>query len=93
MRTTIELSDHHRAQLLELAARKRKKGFSDLIAEAVDQYLLAAGERKGAVRQAMLQRGTLTEAEADDLTQSAADARASWRTGDAAIITDRRGAP
>ena len=39
MRTTVELKDKHRAKLLELAARRGQKGFSDLLAEAIDVYL------------------------------------------------------
>jgi predicted nucleic acid-binding protein len=34
MRTTVELKDEHRAKLLELAARRGKKGLSDLLAGA-----------------------------------------------------------
>ena len=38
-RTTIELTDLQRAQLLELAARRGERGFSKLVQEAVDAYL------------------------------------------------------
>ena len=51
MRTTIELKPEHRARLLELAARRGEKGFSSVIAEAVDAYLATTPEgdrvRKG----------------------------------------------
>ncbi len=39
MRTTIELKPEHRARLADLAARKGAKGFSSIIAEAIDAYL------------------------------------------------------
>jgi predicted CopG family antitoxin len=64
MRTTIEIRDEHRAKLLELAARRGEKGFSDVLAEAIETYLagLSGSESK---RQAALElRGTFTEEEA-----------------------------
>jgi predicted DNA-binding protein len=39
VRTTIELKPEHRARLADLAARKGAKGFSSIIAEAIDVYL------------------------------------------------------
>ena len=44
VRTTIELRDDHRARLLEMAARRGEKGFSSLVAEAVELYLKAQQE-------------------------------------------------
>ena len=41
MRTTIEIKPEHRAKLLELAARRGTKGFSELVGEALDAYLRA----------------------------------------------------
>ncbi len=66
MRTTIELSERHRAALLRLAAERGDKGFSRLVGEAVEAYLsnlgLADG-RAGAVHR----RGILSDADASDL--------------------------
>ena len=79
MRTTIELKDEHRAKLLELAARRGEKGFSDVLAEAIECYLeaLCRGEEN---RQAALQlRGSLSDAEADELRQATRSLRESWR--------------
>jgi len=79
MRTTIELKDEHRAKLLELAARRGEKGFSDVLAEAIETYLdgLSRDEKK---RQAALRlRGSLGEAEADELRQATRSLRESWR--------------
>ena len=39
MRTTIELSDEHRARLLELAARRGEKGFSSIVEEALARFV------------------------------------------------------
>ena len=49
MRTTIEIKPEHRAKLLELAARRGQKGFSHLIAEALEAFLRAE-TGQGAVR-------------------------------------------
>ena len=79
MRTTIELKDEHRAKLLELAARRGVKGFSEVLAEAIDVYLeaLSRGEEN---RQAALRlRGSLSEAEADELRLATRSLRESWR--------------
>ncbi|MCH7921306.1 MAG: ribbon-helix-helix protein, CopG family [Planctomycetes bacterium] len=37
MRTTIEMSDHLRAELLQLAAKRGLKGFSQIVEEAISQ--------------------------------------------------------
>ena len=42
MRTTVEIKDEHRARLLELAAKRREKGISGVLAEAIEGYLAEA---------------------------------------------------
>jgi predicted CopG family antitoxin len=79
MRTTIEIKDEHRAKLLELAARRGQKGFSDVVAEAIETYLasLSGDEEK---RQAALRfRGSLSASEADELRTATRSLRESWR--------------
>jgi metal-responsive CopG/Arc/MetJ family transcriptional regulator len=39
MRTTIEISDRHRGILLAMAARKGLRGYSEIIEEALEQYI------------------------------------------------------
>ena len=39
MRTTVEMKPEHRSALLALAARRGEKGFSNLLAEAIDEFL------------------------------------------------------
>jgi predicted transcriptional regulator len=79
MRTTIELSDAHRAKLLELAAERGARGFSELVREAIDQYLASNAARRDRVRAALAVLGTMPAREADALEASARKARASWR--------------
>lgn len=79
MRTTIELQDEHRARLLELAARRGEKGFSRLVAEALDEYLRRE-ERQAEVRQtALAARGSLSDEEGEALRREAARLREHWR--------------
>jgi Arc/MetJ-type ribon-helix-helix transcriptional regulator len=78
MRTTIEMSEVHRAALLRLAAERRQKGFSGLVAEAIDAYLgnLGVGdERVGAQRL----RGVLSASDAEELEARTRAVRESWR--------------
>ncbi|PWB79511.1 MAG: hypothetical protein C3F08_06595 [Candidatus Methylomirabilota bacterium] len=82
MRTTIELTDDQRARLLALAAKRRLRGYSSLIHEALEQYLKetpnggrtkAGAKAAGAARKI---RGTLSDAEAERMRR---DIEALWR--------------
>ena len=77
MRTTIELDDNLRGQLLELAAKRGLKGFSQLIEEAVVAWLQSQSGQDGVRRKAAALQGTLSGAEADDLQRGAGAARTS----------------
>ena len=61
MRTPIELKDERRARLLELTARRGEKGFSSLIAEAVDAHLRRIDESEDARTRARREAGLLVE--------------------------------
>lgn len=79
MRTTIELKDEHRAKLLELAARRGEKGFSEVLAEAIEIYLEVLSRDEESRKIALGLRGSLSEAEADELRQATRCLRESWR--------------
>jgi predicted transcriptional regulator len=78
MRTTIELSPAHRAQLARLAAERGEKGFSRFIAEALDAYLDSRSSDAGADAGRRL-RGVLGESEARDLEERVRKIREDWR--------------
>lgn len=79
MRTTIELKPEHRAKLLELAARRGEKGFSSVIAEAIESHLQRTVENDQARGRALLLRGSLSRKDADALRRTATALRNSWR--------------
>lgn len=81
MRTTIELSDHHHRVLLELAAARRARGFSGLIAEAIDAYLreqeaLRARDQLEALDRAF---AAFTDEQAEHFANTVAEGRRRWR--------------
>jgi len=79
MRTTVEISDAHRAKLLEIAARRGEKGFSRLVEEALDQYLADESSRKGRVEAAIALGGSFSDKAADALEESVRRIRGTWR--------------
>ncbi|MBX3027213.1 hypothetical protein KF840_20125 [bacterium] len=79
MRTTIEIRQEQRARLLELAARRGEKGFSNLVQEALELYLDAHARADDTRRRALLLRGVLDEKDAKRLREAAASIRGSWR--------------
>jgi len=79
MRTTVEIDDRQRAELLRLAAQRGEKGFSSVIREALDYYLKHHRARKEAVARALALRGTLKEDEARALESSVRRLREVWR--------------
>jgi hypothetical protein len=79
MRTTIEITPEHRAKLLALAARRGAKGFSQLVAEALDAYLRAEADREAQRTQAGRLKGALPAREAQALRDAAAALRTGWR--------------
>lgn len=79
MRTTVEIRVDQRARLLELAARRREKGFSGLVQEALDTYFERVDDRQTMVKDAVAVLGTLNEEAARHLEATAAELRGSWR--------------
>jgi hypothetical protein len=77
MRTTIEMKPEHRARLLELAASRGEKGFSTVVAEALELYLKAQRDRKNAIRSAL--KGSMRESDAAGLLARTQSIRANWR--------------
>lgn len=83
MRTTVEIKDKHRSKLLEYAARRGEKGFSRIVGEALDLYFERETDRKAKIESALGVLGSLSDDEADALSEEAQRLRSSWRSGDA----------
>ena len=79
MRTTVEITDEHRARLLELAARRGEKGFSKLVQEALDQYIDELEEHDRRVQDALSVLGKLDEKTARELEETIEHLRKRWR--------------
>jgi len=79
VRTTVEISDAQRAKLLELAASRGEKGFSTLVGEAIELYLLHQEQRAERLIAAGGLRGVLSEAEGEELAARCAELRGHWR--------------
>jgi predicted transcriptional regulator len=79
MRTTIEMKPEHRARLLELAARRGRKGFSELVGEALEAYLNAQAGNTEKRKRARLLQGVLSTKEARSLRKVTSRIRGTWR--------------
>lgn len=79
MRTTVEIDDSQRAELLKLAAQRGDKGFSRIVREALDAYLEHHRAKRALVVQALKLQGRFGKDEADSLEESVRQLRKSWR--------------
>jgi len=79
MRTTVEIDDAQRAELLKLAAQRGEKGFSSVIREALDLYIRQHRARRELVAQALELQGSFSDDEADALEASVRELRGKWR--------------
>jgi metal-responsive CopG/Arc/MetJ family transcriptional regulator len=79
MRTTVELSDDHRSKLLALAAERGARGFSELVREAIEHYLVENAARRDRVAAALSALGSLDDEEARDLENAVTRLRGTWR--------------
>ncbi len=79
MRTTIEMKPAHRAKLLEIAAARNEKGFSSVVAEAIELYLRMRASRESALKAAIRTEGSLSAKDAENLRSETLKLRNEWR--------------
>ena len=79
MRTTVEMKTEHRSALLALAARRGEKGFSNVLAEAIEEYLRGNVERKRRLEDFLALEGSLSSEDAEELRRITTELRESWR--------------
>ena len=79
MRTTVEMKPEHRAALIAIASKRGRKGFSGVLAEAIENYL--GGEDERASRKAALLAAgrSLSTKDADHLRKVTRELRENWR--------------
>lgn len=79
MRTTVEIKDELRAKLLSLAAKRKIKGFSPIVEEALEEYLSHDGAKEERIEKALAARGSLDDEDADALEAAVSELRRTWR--------------
>jgi hypothetical protein len=79
MRTTVEMKAEHRSALLALAARRGEKGFSSVLAEAIEEYLSCGRERARRRDSLLALQGSLTKEEGEELHAKTRAIREYWR--------------
>jgi len=79
MRTTIELSEEQRSELLRLAAKRGLKGFSLLVQEALDEYLQSEAKKLHLIEAALEMKGSFQGKSGEDFLERAEKIRSSWR--------------
>jgi hypothetical protein len=79
MRTTFEMKPEHRSALLALAARRGEKGFSSLLAEAIDEFLKGEAERRRRREDVLALANSINSEEAETLRHAIRELRKSWR--------------
>lgn len=77
MRTTIELSTEHHERLRALARRRGERGFSSVVEEALDVYFASLGTDE--VEALLALEGSMTDEEADRVSERVEEIRASWQ--------------
>lgn len=79
MRTTVEMKPEHRSALLALAARRGEKGFSSVLAEAIEVYLDGDRTRVQRRKELLSLAGSLSVEDARNLRHAATALRENWR--------------
>jgi hypothetical protein len=79
MRTTIEIKDKLRAELLKRAAHQGDKGFSHIIEEALESYFGLEDQTAEARKRVLRLKGSFSQHDADQLRSSTEEIRRQWR--------------
>jgi hypothetical protein len=81
MRTTIDISNELRARVVALAARRGMRGFSKIVADALERLLEAEGdaERARRVAAALSALGSLPARSAPEMRGRVRELRRRWR--------------
>ncbi|MEW6046494.1 MAG: type II toxin-antitoxin system VapB family antitoxin [Bacillota bacterium] len=78
MRTTIEIPDDLRGKLLEIAARRGLKGYSEVVVEALRRYLEEESLREERKRRILALCGAWSDEQAEHALRVARELRERW---------------
>ncbi len=79
MRTTVELTETQRGELLRIAAQRGIKGFSQIVQEAIDTYLERQGSRASLIEAALQMKGAFTDSAGEEFEARTKSIRENWR--------------
>ncbi len=80
VRTTVDIPDELRAELVALAARKGLRGYSEIIQEAVALYLSESKKENRIKERASELRGVWKDEDADRIAEDIDSAWSGWKT-------------
>lgn len=75
----MEMKPEHRSALLALAANRGEKGFSRILAEAIEEYLDSELGRAKRRTELLSLSGLLSRGDADKLRKATTSVRRNWR--------------
>jgi metal-responsive CopG/Arc/MetJ family transcriptional regulator len=79
MRTTVEIPDELRAELLALAAKRGLRGYSEIVKEAIVIYLKQLKREKQVKKQILKLEGIWADEDADKISKSIESAWSRWK--------------
>jgi len=78
MRTTVEISDRQRSILLALAAQRGLRGYSQIVQEALDEYI-AGQTKKSKIKEKVLDmKGSWQPQESEQTRSRLMELREKW---------------
>jgi len=79
MRTTIEISNKHRSILLSLAAQKGLRGYSRIIQEALDYYIVHKTKASEKKMDILKMKGSWKAEETKESRSKLTELRENWK--------------
>jgi len=78
MRTTVEIPDRLRAALLTIAGKRGLRGYSQVVEEALDDYVRALTERDKDLAEILAMKGIWSDKDARETRQAVREVRRNW---------------
>jgi hypothetical protein len=78
MRTTVEISDRQRGILLSLAAQRGLRGYSEIVQEALDQYIAGQTKELEIKEKVLAMEGSWRQEETEETRSRLLELRERW---------------